>query len=314
VRLDKLNIALELILLLTDNRRHTAEDLCSRLSMTRRNLYYYFTFFRENHFRLVRDGRYYYLDRNSPFLKKLHRTLEFTEDEAVVLRRLVADQPQISSHITSIASKLDRFYDLNILSDAATDEQFAARVSTIYDAIKAHKMILIRNYSSPHSRSVSDRIIEPFLLMNGNTDVRGFELKSKTNKTYRISRMGEVQLIDADWIFEPRHRALYTDIFMFSGEEKHNVKLILGQLAHNIMIEEHPRAAELMTELDSETLQSTLSQYKPSTEKHWLFEADVCSYLGIGRFVLGLADDITVLENDDFKAYLRSKRDSMQGF
>ena len=34
---------------------------------------------------------------------------------------------------------------------------------------------------------------------------------------------------------------------------------------------------------------------------------DVVSYLGIGRFVLGLYDDIEILEGAGFKDYIKSK-------
>ena len=45
--------------------------------------------------------------------------------------------------------------------------------------------------------------------------------------------------------------------------------------------------------------------------QQWLFAADVASYLGIGRFVLGLYRDITVLGDDSFKAYIQSEIDHM---
>ena len=38
-----------------------------------------------------------------------------------------------------------------------------------------------------------------------------------------------------------------------------------------------------------------------------IFSSDVASYLGIGRFVLGLYHDIEVLGNPDFVAYIYNK-------
>lgn len=36
------------------------------------------------------------------------------------------------------------------------------------------------------------------------------------------------------------------------------------------------------------------------------------SFLGIGRFVLGLMEDIEVIENDAFRQFLKEKVDAMQ--
>jgi predicted DNA-binding transcriptional regulator YafY len=46
-------------------------------------------------------------------------------------------------------------------------------------------------------------------------------------------------------------------------------------------------------------------------DNHWLLHMNVCSYVGIGRFVLGLYDDIEVLESNDYRDYLRQKVENM---
>ncbi len=40
--------------------------------------------------------------------------------------------------------------------------------------------------------------------------------------------------------------------------------------------------------------------------KH-LLETEVCSVKGVGRFVLGLYDDIDVIDSPDLEAYLRDR-------
>jgi hypothetical protein len=39
----------------------------------------------------------------------------------------------------------------------------------------------------------------------------------------------------------------------------------------------------------------------------WVLDTLVSNYRGVGRFVLGLMDDVEVLESDEFKSYLRAK-------
>ena len=100
-------------------------------------------------------------------------------------------------------------------------------------------------------------------------------------------------MTDVEWLNEKSHKAIFTDIFMFSGEDRLPVKLKLGRLSHSILLEEYPMAEAYITPADD--------------PDHWIFSSDVASYLGIGRFVLGLYHDIEVLGNPDFVAYIYNK-------
>ena len=292
MRHDKLERELDLLLLLTDNTDYTALDLCEKLGITRRNLYYYFEFFRDCGFDLIKSGTCYRLNRQSPFFKKLHESIDFTENEAVFLRRMLEQSDSDNPMVNSIKGKLDRFYDLKIVNDAKFRKQAAHNVETLYEAIKMKHVARLKDYSSPHSKTVGDRYVEPFLMMNDNNDVRCYEISSGMNKTFKVSRMKNVEIIDALWSNEDKHRRVFTDIFMFSGEEKHNVKLLLGQLSSNLFAEEYPQAAGYLT---------------PQSDGPTLLQLDVCSFLGIGRFVLGLYEDIKVLGDDDFQKYLKER-------
>ncbi len=297
MRHDKLERELDLLLLLVENHNYTAQDLCERLGITRRNLYYYLDFFRLAGFRVIKTGYYYRLDRQSPFFKRLHESIDFTEQEAIFLRKLLQGTQKSNPLAQQIQRKLDSFYDLRILTDVKLQAQMAKNVSVIYEAIKLKQLVKLKNYSSPHSHTTSDRVIEPFLFLNDNTDVRGFELSSGKNKTYKLSRMESVELIDLLWSNEEKHRQLKTDIFLFSGEETFPVHLRLGQLAYNLMKEEYSQSVKYMTYQD---------------KSRWDFQLEVCDYRGIGRFVLGLWNDVEVLGDDGFKAYLRHQIKEMK--
>ena len=133
--------------------------------------------------------------------------------------------------------------------------------------------------------------------MNNNNEVRCYEPSSGMNKTFKVSRMQGVQVLDSEWAYADRHRRMYTDVFMFSGEELMPVELALGPLSYNILREEYPQAMPYVAD--------------GGGGRHTL-RLDVCSYAGIGRFVLGLYDDIQVLGGDGFKQYLAAKIASMR--
>lgn len=57
MRHDKLGLQLELLLMLTENRQWTVEQMCEHLGIGKRNLYYYLEFFKGAEFNLVKHGR-----------------------------------------------------------------------------------------------------------------------------------------------------------------------------------------------------------------------------------------------------------------
>lgn len=298
MRHNQLDRELKLMLLMTENREYTVEQLCEKLKISRRSLYYYFEFFRDNGFIIEKNGTKYSLDKDSPFFKKLFKVLHFTEDEAITMRRLLDMVNDNSVHVQHIRQKLNRLYDMDILDDIVMREQVAANISTLYDAIKYRQKAILHNYSSPHSNTLSSRVVEPFMFLNGNNEIRCYELTSGMNKTFKLSRMESVILLSENWEHSDKHKQVYTDVFMFSGEEWHPVRIRMNRLAYNLLIEEYPQAfAHISQDEDKE---------------HWTLQLDVCNYLGISRFVLGLYDCIEVLGNDDFIAYIKNKVEEMK--
>lgn len=292
MRHDKLERELNLLLMLTENHNYTVEDICSRQQISRRNFYYYLEFFRLSGFKVEHQKPFYRIRKDSPFFQKIDEIVHFTEDEAITMRRILDLTNDQSVQVERLRRKLDRLYDLQILDNVEMKEQQAHILSMFYEAIKLKQAVKLMGYSSPHSNTISDRIVEPFLLMNGNREVRCYELSSDMNKTFKLSRMQNVQLLDVAWENEERHRQMFTDVFMFSGEQHFMVTLLMGRLSTSVLHEEYPKADKYVQQED---------------DSHWRAEIPVCSFIGIGRFVLGLFEDIEVLGCDEFKNYLKEK-------
>lgn len=292
MRHDKLDKELQLIMLLTENRSYTLEQICEKLDMSRRNVYYYLDFLRDTGFKVEKYGRCWSIDRSSPFFGRLIERISFTEEEAITIRRMLENTERTNAVIENLKRKIDRFYDFGILADDMTSERAAHNISVLHDAIKYHRQVVLRGYSSPHSNTKRDRLVEPFLLMDGNRDVRCYEPASGMNKTFKIVRMEDVDTLADEWQFQDKHKRMHTDAFMFSSENTMTVEMVLGRLSYNILSEEYPKASAHATQID---------------KTHWLLHLDVCSYIGIGRFVLGMLDDIEVKGDDGFIAYLKEK-------
>lgn len=294
MRHDKLEMQLQLLLALSQNKSVTLDELCQRFGISRRSLYYYLDFYRDCGFIIEKQGACYRIDRESPFFKQLIARISFTEEEAIAIMRIL-NKVEEDAIVKNIKRKLARFYDFDIQNDAQLSEQQAENVSALCQAVKLKRMAVLRGYSSAHSQTKRDRLVEPFLMMNHNQDVRCYELSSGINKTFKVARMEKVEILDDEWIHEEGHHEMFTDIFMFSGEQQYTIELRMGTLASNILREEYPASVPYIEQED---------------ERHWLLRLPVSSYRGIGRFVLGLIEDIEVLGNEGFKAYLREKVDS----
>lgn len=284
---------LRLMVLLTQNREYSIDELCSRLDMSRRTVYRYLELFKDIGFDVVKQGQIYRLDKSSPFFREITQLVHFTEDEALTLRHVLDSLSDTSVQARRLRQKLERIYDFGILNQIASDKSQAENLQALYEAIKQHRQVVLEQYSSASSNRTDDRLVEPYLFLNNNNEVRCYEVKSRQNKTFKVARIGHVQLLDLLWDHEACHTRLYTDLFHFSGEQLFPIKLRLGRLAYNLLKEEYPTSERFL---------------KPDADDaHWIFETQVCSYLGIGRFVLGLFEDIEILESDAFRAYLQEK-------
>jgi hypothetical protein len=76
-----------------------------------------------------------------------------------------------------------------------------------------------------------------------------------------------------------------------TGFEQHRVCLRLGMLARNLLVEEYPLAERDITATE---------------DGAWILDTRVCNYKGVGRFVLGLLDDVTIVDSPEFESYIRS--------
>ncbi len=292
MRHDKLEKELELLLMLTENRSYTLDQICSKLGMSKRNVYYYLDFLRDTGFKLEKSGKIYSVDRSSAFFGRLIERISFTEEEAIIIRRLLNNIDNANAVVETMKRKIDRFYDFGILADDKMNERAAHNISVLHDAIKYEHQVVLRGYSSPHSKTKRDRLVEPFMLMDGNREVRCYEPASGMNKTFKTARMEDVTPLADSWQAKDKHLQMHTDAFMFSSDTTTRVEMKLGQLSYNILAEEYPRAVNHAEQLD---------------KAHWMLSLDVCSYIGIGRFVLGLFDDIEVVGDEGFVLYLKEK-------
>lgn len=292
MELDKFDRQLRLLLMLTQHRNLTVDDVSRQLSMSRRSIYRYIDSYKQMGFIVVKEGPRYHIDPESPFFKQITSYIHFTEDEAMTINQVLNSVYDNSPQVRHLREKLSSLYDYKVLSKHGVDEHIAQNLAALFDAVKTERMVVLRDYASPNSAQTSDRIVEPYLFVSENSEVRCYEIKTGQNKTFKLSRIRKVEPLDLLWSHKSEHAEFFTDLFHFSGEERFPVTLILGQLSMSLLVEEYPGASALL---------------KQQEDGRFLLKTEVCSYKGIGRFVMGLIDDIEIVDSPDFVAYLRGK-------
>lgn len=286
----KLERLLRLMKMLTANTAYTVDDLAERLSMSRRTVYRYIDTFRSAGFVVKRTGACIRLDKESPHFKDISQLVHFTEEEAAILKRAIESVDDTNLLKQNLKRKLYSVYDNKTLADTVVKGRLGGNVHALLEAIENRRQVLLRNYRSAHSGRVSDRRVEPFAFTTNYVQIWCYDLESGSCKSFKTARIGQVELSEEPWRHEAEHREGFTDLFRMNGERRLPVRLELGLRACNLLVEEYPLAERQLT---------------PCGPDRWMLTAEVADYAGVGRFAIGLLDDIRIVDTPELEDYLR---------
>ena len=286
----KIERMLRLMKMLTANTSYTVDDIAERLDMSRRTIYRYIDTFREAGFVIKKSGNHIRLDKESPHFKDISQLVHFTEEEAVILKRAIESIDDTNLLKQNLKRKLYSVYDNKILADTIVRGSNSATVHTLIEAIEEHKQVILKDYRSSHGGAVRDRRVEPFAFTTNYVQAWCYDTERHSCKLFKLSRIGSVEILPNDWEWESEHNKGFIDIFRMNGNERHPICLKLGILAHNLLVEEYPLAEEYLTQ----------------TDDGWILQTDVSSYAGVARFVVGLMDDIKIINTPELEQYIAS--------
>ncbi len=270
----------------------TIDQLAQQLDTTTRTIYRYFKLLEEIGFIIDQDfhGRYF-----------IHREADedpesrFTLEEVSILRQLI--QSAASGHpLRGVLLKKLAFH-----SEAKdVPEQFLKlRVAKMFrklsEAVEEKSQVVLKNYHSANSQEITDRLVEPFQFGEGFQSVLALDTKDKQCKYFKLERIGDVVMLNKPYKFNKLHKKTSTDIFGISGRKEMWVVLRLSLRAYVLLREEYPLS------------QPYLEKEETEEGKSYVFNGPVLHFKGVGRFVMGLADEITVLGPPEFKVFIKEK-------
>lgn len=290
----KIERLLRLMQYLSGNTYYTLDELSEKLKMSRRTLYRYIDTFRNAGYAVQRINEGVYrmanMRNNDADLSKI---VYFSEEEAFVVNSLIDALDDTNAMKHELKLKLSAVYEVSNLRKYTINKGASKTIGNLSMAINNKRTVVLHRYSSSRSNTVKDYQVEPFGFTTNYLDVWAFDVNDKLNKTFKVARIGEVEVLEKEWVNEAVHQEEPTDSFRSHSNKAFHVKLKLTQVAKNRMVEDYPLTArEIRQDKDA-----------------WCYEGNVRSMEGVGRFVLSLPEHITILEGEEVRQYVREKAD-----
>ncbi len=283
---------LEILLMLDCKYGRTIQEISERFDVSPRTVYRYFDTFKQVGFVIENKNGFFNINKEESSAKDISQLLHFTEEEAFILGKAIHAIEDGSELKDKLAKKLYSLYDFDRVIHAISKKEETDNIFNIIQAIKQQKQVVLKEYKSGHSNNIRDRLVEPIDFTVNYMGIWCYDTEDQSNKIFKTARIKEVALTDNCWEYKPKHHKGITDIFRMQSFEPIAIQLRLSMLAYNLLIEEFPLSEKYVKESD---------------DHKYILTTDVGNFIGVGRFVLGLPDEIEVIYPQAFKDYLNSK-------
>lgn len=289
----KIERMLRIIQLLAGNTNHTLDTLADKLGLSRRTLFRYLDTLKGAGFVIQRidEGVYKIVSYEKEYTD-LSQLVYFSQEEAIIVSHLIENLSSSNAMKAGLKQKLAAVYDSTSIGDYIQNKGKSDVIDILARAIKNKKQVKLLAYSSAVANATKNYVVEPYAFTRDYVDIWACDTASGHNKMFKISRMGGVELL-GEWQMTDKHGARSIDSFRMSGDGQpiEHVKLKLTLRAKNLLVEEFP-----------------ITEYEVyQVKRNWFWEGDINAFEGIGRFVMGLAREITVVNGTKFREWLASE-------
>lgn len=287
----KIERMLRLMKMMSGNTNYTIEELASKLGMSYRSVYRYIDTFKASGFVIEKLQKNVYkvgkMPRSHVDMSKL---IYFSEEEAYLVNSMIDGLHPTNLLKINLKKKLSAIYSCTSIANYVHSEDTISNIQELEKAVREKKKVILKAYESANSKGVSDRFVEPFEFTTNCIDIWGYDLEKKECRVFKISRINSVVVLEDYWTNEDRHQKSKTDCFRMSSLEQTPVKLELSIRAKNLLLEEYPLAQADLKEIDGK----------------WILDTMVSNMAGVGRFVIGLADEVKIIDSPALIEYIKA--------
>lgn len=281
---------LRLMRLMSGNVFYTIDELAEKLETSYRSIYRYIDSFKAVGFAVEKiHGNIYRLVKAPSPVKDLSKLVYFSDEEAKILCNLIENLDSSNTLKAALYRKLAAIYDLTSINEFKGSKSNAACIQALGNAMEDRKKVILKNYASSHSGEVRDRVVEPFGFTNNHIEVWAYDCGKGDCRLFKIPRIEWVDILPEDWENGEKHHRKRIDAFHMCSDEEIPVKLELSLRAKNLLLEEFPLAEEGVRQKGGK----------------WYYEGTVGALEGVGRFCIGLAGDVRVVDSPRLEAYIK---------
>jgi predicted DNA-binding transcriptional regulator YafY len=268
------------MLMLSSNVDYTTNELANNLEITERSTFRYIRTFKDSGFTIKKRGCNVHKLMKMPVKEiKLSDLIQLSPEEAHILHTLLMSTSGDSQVLINLEKKLAALFDATSVTEIIGNKTTAENLMRLREAMDEKVQVVLKNYESGNTMTISDRLVEPYGFSTNYCDVYAFEIATGLNKTFKVSRIGYVMPQQTDWEHEDQHEVIEPDCFRMNGKENIPVTLKMTMKAKNLLVEEFPLASrDISFENGS-----------------WWLRTTVKDLAGVGRFVIGLADQIEAI-------------------
>ncbi|EIM76469.1 WYL domain protein [Nitritalea halalkaliphila LW7] len=281
---------LQLIVLLQGPVGKPIHKLAESIGVEERTLYRYLKLLEVIGFRIIKQFGKYRIEEPLALVKGAETQFSGTEMELLrqAIEQQIPDAQQRKVLIAKLQLELDTVKSAKLLQQA----DYGRKVDLLSMCMRMGVRAKLEDYYSINSDSVSDRIIEPVCFTRPFDSIYALDTVDKRMKLFKLERITRVSVLDEDMEYQDLHERLEQDVFGFIGKGALPVTLRLSARACQLLQEEYPAVWPYL---------------RRRKDGKGFLRLEVPDFRGIGRFILGLPGEITVLGGDELIAYLTEK-------
>lgn len=295
--MEKENRVLQVITMLSDGNDWKVRTMAKELKTSTRTIYRAMKDVSKCGYVINYDRGHPKIVKYNPAHQELGRMLNFTIEEQAMLRQLVlgtdADNPLRQSLLTKLQLVLDNTGILPKLTSAKGAED---KVRNINQAMKERRQAVLIQYESGNSNTVEDRVVEPVAWAANFHELHAYALDRKAMRTFKLSRMNGVRLLDQPWQYKSEHKVPNVDCFWMTGEKYETVELEMTLLALNLLHEEFPLSQDFRARKSKDPVLS------------YRVKMPICNPKGAGRFVMGMGNQCRVINGKGLQTWIEENR------
>jgi proteasome accessory factor C len=266
----------------------TVKQLAERFSTSERTVYRYINLLEEVDFLLEKDfeNRFFIITTDDDPSQS-----QFSIEEMKLIKKLIQTGAQDNPLKSTLLKKLTLNSELDSMPRLFLKVRLGQLVEQLSETIRNKKQVVLRNYHSANSNEIRDRLVEPIHFGDNYQTIVALDTQDKICKQFKLDRIGEIIEMKTTHQFEELHKKNQNDIFGFMGDSNIWITLHLTMRAYLLMREEYPLSIP----------------YLQRSETGYDFHGPVSNLDGIGRFVLGLMDEIEIKSPAVFKEFIENK-------